>query len=105
MFWNALSRRMPALFTNASRRPQVLIAVSIMPDGVIVRDRLAAGGFDLGDDLIGDRAGAAAAVNRAAGVVHHDLGAAGGQQQRVLLAKPRSGAGNDGDAVVESNGH
>ena len=48
-------------------------------DAVIVGDGLAAGLFDLVDDGVGRRVGAALAVGRDAGIIDDDLGAARGQ--------------------------
>ena len=112
MLLNALSRRMPALFTRMSQRPQVFIAVSTMfcalfgvGDRIMVRHRLAAGGLDLGHHLVGDGVLTAAAIHRAARIVHHHLGAAACQQHGVRAAEAGTGAGDDGDAVVEADGH
>ena len=59
-------------------------------DVVGVRDRLAAERLDLLDDGVGDLAGAlAAAVQRDAEVVDHDLGALARELERVLAADAR----------------
>ncbi len=112
MLLNALSRRMPALFTRMSQRPQVLTAVSTMfcallavGNRIVVRHRLAAGRLDLGHHLVGHRVLTAAPVHRAARIVHHHLGAAARQQHGVRAAEAGTGAGDDGDAVVETDGH
>ena len=108
MLWNALSRRMPALLTTMSMRPNASIAVctiaspsSGVPTELRVGDRLAAGGLDLLDDLLGRRRAAAGAVDRAAEVVHHDERAALGEQQRMLPAEATTGAGDDRHLAVE----
>src|SRR5258707_9261710 len=48
---------------------------------------------------------AAFAVDGAARIVHHHLGAAAGQQQRMRATEPVAGAGDDGDAIVEADAH
>ena len=48
---------------------------------------------------------AAGAVDRAAQIVDHDLGAALGEFQRVGAAQPAACAGDDGDLAVEVDGH
>src|SRR5262249_33667302 len=74
-------------------------------DGVIVGHRLAAGRLDLLDDRVRHGMLAATAVDRTAGIVHHDLGAAARQQHGVRAAEAGTGAGDNGDAVVEADGH
>ena len=66
-------------------------------DVVGVGDCRAAGGVDLGDDLV-RRAGVSALAGVAAAeVVDDDLGAFSGEQQRVFAADAAAGAGDDGD--------
>ena len=81
-----LSRRMPALFTSTSRRPNASIAVSMMffgavgvGDAVVVGDGLAAAALDDLDDLVGDPLVGALTGDRAAEVVDDDLGAVLGE--------------------------
>ena len=47
----------------------------------------------------------ALAVDRAARIVHHHLGTTAGQQQRMRAAEPIAGTGDDGDSIVEADGH
>ena len=77
---------------------------------IVVRHGLAARRLDLGHHLVGGGMVAAPtlqrpAVDRAARIVHHHLGAAAGQQQRMRAAEPVAGAGHDGDAIVEADCH
>ena len=106
-----LSRRMPALLTRMSMRPQASIASSTMRstpcvvgDRRAVGDRLAAQRLDLVDHRLGRRRRAAArAVDRAAQVVDHHLGPAPRELQRVLRAQAAAGAGDDGHLAVEAD--
>src|SRR5579883_1160273 len=74
-------------------------------DRIVVRHRLSARRLDLGHHLVGSRVVAALTVHRAARIVHHDLRAAAGQQHRMRPAQPIARTGDDGDAIVETNGH
>src|SRR5690606_9054574 len=65
-----------------------------------VGDRLPAGGHDLVDHLLRGTDIAAAAVHRAADVVHHDLRTLRREQQGVLAADAPAGARHDGDPSV-----
>ena len=107
-FLNAASRRMPALFTTMSTRPNVSSAHCTMAappvgggHGVGVAHRLAARGADLGDDLLGRGRRAAGAVDRAAEVVHHDQRAPPGELECVAAAETAAGPGDDRDLSVE----
>ena len=88
-----LSRRMPALLTSTSSRPErldrgvddVLGAVEV-GDVVVVGDGLAAAALDDLDDLVGGLLVGALARDRATEVVHDDLGALVGE-----LDAPRPG--------------
>ena len=86
------------MLTSTSSRPKALdggldqVAAAVpVGDVVVASDGLAAGGADLGGDLLG----------HLAEVVHDDLGALGGEQQRVLAAEPAPGSGDDGDPTLE----
>ena len=70
-----------------------------------VRDRLAAGGADLLDDLVRGSRRAAAAVGLDAEVVHDDLRALARERERVGAAEAAAGAGHDHDASVTESGH
>jgi len=78
----------PALFTSSAGHERVrAVLIRLSPpsqgcDVVVVGDRLTTHGLDLGDDLSGD----AVCDDRPGSpeVVHHDLGAFGGEEQRVL---------------------
>ena len=70
-------------------------------DVVVVGDGLAAGRLDLGHDLLGRRGVGAGALGRSAEVVHHDLGALGGEQERVLPPDPPPCSGDDGHPALE----
>jgi hypothetical protein len=72
---------------------------------IVIRHGLAARRLDLGNHLVGGGMIAAFAVDGAARIVHHNLGAAAGQQQRMRAAQPIAGAGHDGDAIVEADCH
>ena len=73
-------------------------------DAVRVGDGFAAGRLDLLDDLVGHlAAGLAFAVAAAAEVVDDDLGAARGEEQAWERPEAAAGAGDDGDAAIESN--
>ena len=71
-------------------------------DVVVVGDRLATGGDDLVDDLLGGRRVGASPVRVAAEVVDDDLGALPGEKEGVLPTDASSRAGDDGDATLES---
>jgi hypothetical protein len=96
-----LSRRMPALLTRMSTRPQAssacwtmaATAASSVTEAALA-DGLAAGGGDLGHHGIG-----------LGQVVDHHLGAARGQGQGVRAAEAAAGAGDDGHAAVEAKRH
>ena len=60
-------------------------------DVVVGRDRLPAGVADRGGRLL----------RHVTQVVHHDLRALLGEEQGVLASQTSSGAGDDGDAVLE----
>ena len=70
-------------------------------DVVVVGDGLAAHRLDLGDDLFGRRRGVTRTVQRAAEVVHDDLGALVGEEQRVLAPDAATGSGDDCYATVQ----
>jgi hypothetical protein len=74
-------------------------------DRIVVRHGLAARRLDLRHDLVGRGMPATLAIDRAARIVHHHLGAAAGQQQRMRAAEAIAGTGDDGDAIVEADGH
>src|SRR5690606_33292658 len=75
-------------------------------DRVVVGDRLAAGGLDLLDDLVGRRARFASAGRAAAEVVDHDLAAARGEQERMGATETVASARHDGDAPIKTQiGH
>ena len=107
-------RTWPALLTTTSSVPKASRAVATMAcapldrgDGVVVGHGLAAGGHDLGHDLVGrvHRRGVARAVGVADGhpqVVDHDPGAAGGELQGVLTPEPPPRTGDDRDLAVEA---
>jgi len=78
-------------------------ALGALPVGdvVVVRDRLAAHGLDLVHDLLCRRGVVARAVVGAAEVVHHDLCALRGEEQRVLAADAAPCAGDDRDASLQ----
>ena len=102
---NMRSRTKPALFTTACEVAERVDgglhqAAGAVPVGdvVAVGDRLAAGGADLLDDLAGGAGAAAGAVELAAEVVDHDLGALAGQLEGVGPADAPARAGDDDDA-------
>ena len=70
-----------------------------------VGHRDAARRLDLGHHLVGGGMIAAFAVDRAARIVHHHLGAAAGQQQRMRATEPVARARDEGYAIVETNAH
>jgi len=72
-------------------------------DGVVVRDRVAAGGLDLGDDLVRHLAAAALARAVAAEVVDDDLGALFREQQRVGAADAAARSSDDRYLPVEES--
>ena len=95
------------MLTSTSSRPNVSTACSTSPaapsqraDVVGVGHRLAAGGLDLVDDLLGRPGVGAGAVAAAAEVVDDDVGAVPGQRQGVLAAQPAAGTGDDADAAL-----
>ena len=108
MLTSMRSRRMPALLTSTSRPPKVSIALLDQPlgavevgDVVAVGDGLAAHGLDLVDDLLGRaRRRRPSPSIVAAEVVDHDLGALGGELERVLAADAAARAGDDGHPAV-----
>ena len=110
MLTSMRSRRMPALLTRTWRSPKVvdrlvdhaLCAVPVR-DVVEVGDGLTAGRRDLVHHLLGGRGVRAAAVGRAAEVVHHHLGAFGGEEQGVLAADAPSGSGDDRHAASSAH--
>ena len=101
---------MPALLTTASRRPNAETAVDDrLPalgrvDGLVVRDRATARGFDLGDDGIGNRRVGAVARHRPADVVDDHGRASLRQIERVQAAEAAAGSGHHRDLVGEGNG-
>ena len=103
-----LSRRMPALFTSTSRRPNASIAVLDdvlraleVGDAVVVGDRFAAAALDDVDDLVGGALVGAFAGDRAAEVVDDDLGAVVGEQDRLAAADTVARSGDDRHLAVE----
>jgi hypothetical protein len=78
-------------------------ALGPFPVGHVVHvgHALAAHGLDLVDHLLRRRPVVAGPVDVAAEVVDHDLGALGGEEQRVLAAEATSCTGDDGNAAVE----
>src|SRR6185503_322181 len=74
-------------------------------DVVAVGDRLAPHPADLVDHLAGGTGGPATAVDLAAEIVHHELGAVAGQHQGVLTADAASGAGDDHDPSLAELAH
>ena len=90
------------MLTRMSRSPKASMAVltSRWPPSqsahvVAVGDSLAAHGVDLVHDLLGRRDVAPGAVGRAPEIVDDDLGALGGEQERVLAADAPACAGDD----------
>jgi RimJ/RimL family protein N-acetyltransferase len=74
--------------------------------GVEVRDRLAALGRDLVDDLLRGGVVAALALDAATEVVDDDEGTAGRELEGVGAAEAAAGAGDDGHTAVEADvGH
>src|SRR5262249_49213752 len=73
--------------------------------GAAVGDALAAERLDLRDDVLRRLAGAAAAVDRAAEIVHHHARTAPCQLERMGPAEPAACSRDDRDPAVESNGH
>ena len=103
---------MPALLTTTCRSPKVSIggvdqALRALPrrHAVAVGDGLAAHALDLVDHLLGRAEVAARAVDVAAEVVDDDLGAVGGQAERVLAPDAAAGAGHDGDTSFTQLAH
>ena len=70
-------------------------------DVVVIGHGFATHGRDLGHHLFGRRGGVTRAVQRAAKVVHHDLGALVGEEQRVLSPDAATGSGDDCYATVQ----
>ena len=70
-------------------------------DALEVGDRFAAGGADFLDHLLGRRTRLAGTVEVAAEVVHHDLGALLGQQQRLFAADTASSTCYDRDLPIK----
>ncbi|MOA07808.1 hypothetical protein D3C78_1275310 [compost metagenome] len=70
-----------------------------------VGDGRATGLADFFDHSQGGVGRAAGAVAATAEVVDHHLGATGGQVQGVNAAQAVAGAGDDGNTVIEANGH
>ena len=96
------------MFTRTSRSPNGVDGRVDQPlgplpvgDVVAVDDRLAAQRHDLGDDFAGRAVVRAGTVVGAAEVVDDDLGALGGEQQRVLATDAAPGSGDDRDASLE----
>ncbi len=77
----------------------------IVADRGAIGDGFAARRLDFGDHRFGSRAIAAGAVERAAQIVDHHLGAAPRQFEGVAAAQPTARAGDNGDLTVEANGH
>ena len=71
-------------------------------DRVVVGDRLAAGGDDLVDDLVGGRGRLALAGEAAAEIVDDDLGAAAREEQRVRASEPVACSRDDRDLSIET---
>ena len=70
-------------------------------DVLAIHDGVTAHGLDLFDDLHRGTRVTAFAVHVAAEVVDHDLGAFGGEQQRVLTAETARRTGDDRNPSVE----
>src|SRR3954468_23292071 len=110
MFWNVLSRRMPALLMTMSTWPKASSAVFTMdspPSGVATLLVSATAtpprsSISLATVCAGPSEPALAG-DRPAEVVHHDLRAAGGQQERVLATEAPTRAGHDGHPVLEAD--
>ena len=63
------------------------------------------GSDDLTNHVVGGPPVCSLTGQSATDVVHDDLRTARGQQECVLAAQPTAAAGDDGDAVVEAQGH
>ena len=75
-------------------------------DIVVIRDRIAARGDDLGHHRVSGGGVAALPAQRGADVVDDDVRAFGGKGQRVGAPQPARCAGNDDGAVVaEAHAH
>ena len=110
---NGAMRTWPALFTTTSTAPNASSAASTMARppsgvaiGVAVRDRLAAGGDDLGDHRVGGRIGrrlgdAVGVADADAEVVHQHARATRREQERVLAPQVAPRPGDDDDLPVE----
>ncbi len=74
-------------------------------DVTAVRDRLAAGGPDLGDDSSGRTLRAALPVQSHTQVVDDDPGAFGREGEGMGAAEPAAGPGDDDDPAVADSAH
>src|SRR6185436_13591121 len=77
----------------------------LVGDAAVVGDRMTAIDPDLLDDRPRCGPGAANTIARATGVIDKDAGAAPGQFERIGAAQAPTGARDDGDALVEGQGH
>jgi hypothetical protein len=77
-------------------------ASALVSKVVVGGNRRAPGARDLGDDRVGNRRIAAAAVELEAGVVHDDVGAPHREGARVRRAQPPAGAGDQHRPAVEA---
>ena len=71
-------------------------------DAIAVGHRCAAGLFDLADNLLGHADVVALTLRRAAQIVHHDLAAFAGSQQRDFPADATPSAGHNHDLAREA---
>src|ERR687894_382050 len=83
------------LAERLDRGADALLGAGPVADVVGVGHRLATGGDDLVDHLLGGTGVTADAVHRAAEVVDHDARALCGEQQSVLAADATAGPGHD----------
>src|SRR6185503_14034652 len=70
---------------------------------VVVGDRLAAGRLDLLHHLVGGAGALSLSADAAAEIVHHHLGAARGEQERVRAAEAISRAGHERNTTIETD--
>src|SRR5439155_7248217 len=83
------------------RAPDEPVSPFARGHAVVVRYGVSALALDLGDHLVRHLRTLAAAVAIAAEIVHHDLGALAGEEQRVLAADAAARPGDDRDLALE----
>ena len=87
------------------RGPDQAVRAFARRDAVVIRGRLAARRFDVGDGLVSHLAALAAAMAVRPEIVHHHLRAFVREGERVLAADAAAGSGDDRDLPLQETRH